>query len=311
MAKDLYSILGVPKSADDKDIRSAYRKLARKFHPDVNPGDKAAEARFKEISAAHEVLGDPEKRKLYDKYGDDWERVKDVPGAEDMEGYNFGGGGGFESIFQQFFTDGGPMGGRGSRVTFNYGEGYEVAQPRDLEKTIELTLEEIDKGTTRVLTYQTMDAQRSRADVATVPSTRREQITIPAGFADGARLKVAGKGHAGVNGRAGDLYVTVKWAKHDRFTPAKNGLEVEVPVSYTVAALGGEIKVPTLRSNLTMKIPAGTMSGQTFRLGGQGISNGSGGRTDLMAKIKITVPKVLSSEERALLEQLLRLEENK
>jgi molecular chaperone DnaJ len=314
MAKDYYAILGVSRKADAKEIKSAYRKLARKYHPDVNPNDKAAEARFNEVSEAHDVLGDPEKRKLYDQYGHNWEaasRFGGVPPGEgdpmgEYGGFRFGGpgaGGGFETIFEQFF--GGRGGGGG--VTFDF-EDLTAMQPRDVEKPVEVSLEEIDAGTKRVLTYQTMDAKRTPEGVATVPSTKKVEIKIPAGIPDGKKLRVPGKGAMGANGRAGDLYVVVKWAPHSTFRVAGENLEVEVPVPYTTAALGGEIRVPTLRSAVKMKIPPGSQSGQAFRLAAQGISRMNGGRSDLMARIKITVPKDPSAEELRLLRQLQELE---
>jgi len=307
MAKSYYDILGVNRNADEKDIKSAYRKLARRYHPDVNPNDKAAEAKFKEVSEAYDVLGDAEKRKLYDQYGDNWEHAKNfggVPGGGESDFGNFhfgGGGGGFETIFEQFF--GGARAGRGG-IQF---DDLESSQPRDVEKSIEISLEEVDQGGKRVLTYQTMDAQRTPNGITTIPTTKKVEVKIPAGIPDGKKLRVPGKGAAGANGRAGDLYVVVKWAAHASFKPTGDNLEVEVPVPYTTAALGGEVRIPTLRSSVTMKIPEGTQSGQTFRLGGQGISRLNGGRGDLMAKIRITVPKQLSAQERELLGKLADL----
>src|ERR1044072_5535144 len=153
MAKDYYQTLGVPRNADEKEIKSAYRKLARKYHPDVNPGDKSAETRFKEVSEAYDVVGDPEKRKLYDQFGEHWEHAGNMGGGVPGQDYEVHfGGGGFESIFSQFF--GGGFGdakhgrGRGSRVQF---EDLDVGQPKDVEKIIELPLEEIDNGTKRTL----------------------------------------------------------------------------------------------------------------------------------------------------------------
>jgi DnaJ-class molecular chaperone len=310
MAKDYYSILGVPRNADQKEIKSAYRKLARKHHPDVNPNDKSAEAKFKEVSEAHDVLSDPEKRKLYDQYGSNWEQAQHFGGmGGDMSG-DFGGfrvgtnmGGGFETIFEQFLGGGGMRGGRG--MDFDM---FDEAAPKDVEKVVEVGLEEIDKGSKRTLTYQTMDAHRTPNGITTVPSTKKVEVTIPAGVSDGKKLRVPGKGQAGANGKAGDLYVVIKWANHPRFKPVGDSLETEVPVPYTTAALGGEIRVETLRGAVTMKIPGGTQSGQTFRLGSQGISKLGGGKSDLMARIKITVPKKLGDREKKLLEELAELE---
>lgn len=300
MATDYYKTLGVPRGADEKEVKTAYRKLARKYHPDVNPNDKAAEARFKEISEAYDVIGDAEKRKLYDQYGANWDQAAqgDV-GAQDFGGFNIPGGMG--SLFEQMFS-----GGRGGRVGVDFRD-FEQNQPKDVEKVVELPLEEIDKGGKRTLTYQTLDAQRTKGEVATVPTTKKVEVTIPAGIQDGKKLRVPGKGQAGANGKAGDLYVVIKWAAHPRFHLVGDNLEVEVPVSYETAALGGEIHVPTLRSNLSMKIPAGTQSGQSFRLGGQGLAKLGGARGDLMAKVRITVPKPLSEEERGLLERVRAL----
>lgn len=320
MPKDYYETLGVSRSADEKEIKSAYRRLARKFHPDVNPNNKAAESKFKEISEAYEVIGDPEKRKMYDQFGANWEHAHNFGGGggmDDFANFNVGGAGaeGMGSFFEQFFgggVGGGPMGGgvrigggRHGGVRF---QDMEAMQPRDVEKTVEIPLEEIDTGTKRLLTYQTLDAQRIRDGVSTVPTTKKVEVHIPAGITDGKKLRVPGKGGAGANGRAGDLYVVVKWASHPAFKPSGDNLETEVSVPFTTAALGGEIRIPTLRSSVTMKIPEGTQSGQTFRLGGQGIAKLNGGRSDLMAKIRITVPKKPTEEQKRLLKQFETLD---
>jgi DnaJ-class molecular chaperone len=312
MAKDFYQILGVGRGADEKEIKTAYRKLARKYHPDVNPNDKSAETRFKEISEAYDVLSDSEKRQMYDQFGSNWDQMQQAGAQPDGQGFHFPGGGspgqgggGFESIFEQIFNGGAR--GQSGGFNVNFGD-LEVQQPRDVEKVVEIPLDEIDTGSKRTLTYQTMDAQRTRDGIATVPTTKKVEVKIPAGIQDGKKLRVPGKGAAGANGRAGDLYVVIKWAHHPMFTPHGENLEVEVSVPYTTAALGGEIKVPTLRSKVTMKIPSGTQSGQAFRLAGQGLSRLNGGRGDLMAKIKITVPKQASPEMKKLLEQLAELE---
>jgi len=312
MAKDYYQILGVARGADEKEIKASYRKLARKYHPDVNPNDKAAEAKFKEMSQAYEVVGDPERRKLYDQYGDNWEHAQNYPGdiptggsAADFGDFHFGGGGiGAETIFEHLFG-GGRAGG--TRVNMNF-QDMETMQPRDVEKTVEVSLEEIDSGTKRVLTYQTMDAHRMQDKFTTVPTTKKVEVKIPAGITDGKKLRVPGKGAAGQSGKAGDLYVVIKWAPHPLFKPVGENLEVEVTVPYTTAALGGEIRVPTLRSGVTMKIPEGTQSGQTFRLGGQGLMRLNGSRNDLMAKVKITVPKKPTEREKQLLRELAELD---
>lgn len=365
--KDFYEILGVKKGADAKEIKAAYRRLARKYHPDVNPNDKAAEARFKEISEAYDVLGDPEKRKKYDQWGSNWEHMENFGGGgggvhfdfsdfmggasrgqHQGQGQDPGGFGFFEQIFGGF---GGAHAGENLDYRFSEPQG---AMNRDIEKTVELTLEEIDSGTKRLLTYQSMDACKTcdglgvrynrdprkcavcqgtgkvRAMLGmtqpcqachgtgnasfdtcktcsgsgTIATNKKVEVTIPAGFPEGKKLRVPGKGVVGTGGKAGDLYVSIREKPHDKFKRVGDTLEVEVEVPFTTAALGGEIKVPTLRSIVSMKIPEGTQGGQRFRLGGQGISKLGGTRGDLMARIKITVPKKLDPEERQLLMQL-------
>ncbi len=348
MAKDLYSVLGVSRGADEKEIKSAYRKLARKFHPDVNPNDPTAEAKFKEIGAAYEVLGDSDKRKLYDQYGEHWETAHQMGGQPGGANFNFGGGGGFETIFESFFNDAGSGG---------FGEARHVA-PRDVERTVELTLDEIASGTKRTLTYQALDACKSCDGTGTVqlrsarecvncggsgrsrnvfglggpcpvchgtgksslescptcqgagtmPTTKKVEVKIPAGFPEGKKLRVPGRGIMGTGGRAGDLYVMIKEIPHERFTRQGDNLEVEIEVPYHLAALGGEVKVPTLASSLKMRIPAGSQSGQKFRLAQQGISKLDGKKGDLVARLKITVPRNLTDRQRELLTELAELE---
>lgn len=347
MARDFYEVLGVKRNAEEKEIKSAYRKLARKFHPDVNPNDKTAEAKFKEASQAYEVLSDPEKRKLYDQYGHQWENVQ---GAGTQGGVQFDFGGGGQGFFEQIF--GNIRGARHEDIGFGM-ETRGVA-PRDIEKVVELTLEEIDSGTKRSLTYQSNDACKTcdgmgvvrrpggrKCQVCggagrvktmfginqpcqacggsgianteicptchgtgTTATTKKVEVTIPVGIQEGKKLRVPGKGVAGSGGHAGDLFVTIKERPHQKFKHVGEKLEVDVEVPYTTAALGGEIRVPTLSRSVTMKIPEGTQSGQTFRLAGQGVHRLGGSKGDLLARIKITVPKKLSDNERLLLTQL-------
>lgn len=348
MARDFYEVLGVKRNADDKEIKGAYRKLARKFHPDVNPNDKTAEAKFKEVSQAYEVLGNPEKRKLYDQYGHQWENIQS-PGAQGG-GVQFDFGGAGQGFFEQIF--GNIRGARHEDIEF--GMDSHGVPPRDIEKVVELTLEEIDSGTKRSLTYQTNDACKTcdgmgvvrrpsgrkcqvcggagrvksmfgisqpcqacggtgvaNAEICptchgarTTSTTKKVEVTIPPGMPDGKKLRVPGKGIAGSGSHAGDLFVTIKERSHAKFKHVGEKLEVDVEVPYTTAALGGEIRVPTLARPVTMKIPEGTQSGQSFRLAGQGLHKLGGARGDLLARIKITVPKKLSESERVLLRQL-------
>ncbi len=304
MAQDYYQTLGVSRNADEKEIRSAYRKLARKFHPDVNRNDKGAEAKFKEISEAYEVLSDAEKRKQYDLFGSNWENMSRTGGAQDGDFHFSSDGGGFESIFENLF---GNMRGGGVRMNT---EDMQYVQPRDVEKELEVTLEEIDSGTLRKLSYQVMDAIQTRnGAISTVPKNQSVEVRIPQGIPNGKKLRVPNKGAAGLRGGSGDLYLVVKWAMHKEFRIAGENLEVDAASSYLTATLGGEIQVPTLRGSITMKVPPGSQSGQVFRLAGQGIAKLSGGRSDLLARLKITVPKELGSEQRKLLEELRKLEE--
>lgn len=324
MAVDYYGTLGVSKRADEKEIKSAYRRLARKYHPDVNPNDPQSEARFKEVSQAYDVLKDPEKRKKYDQFGTNWDQMR-AP-SEHFGDFQtrFGGGGGFDTIFEQFFSNFGSEGGIGKFRMQSVG-------PRHVEKRIDITLEEIDSGTKRTLTYSVDDAckqchgtgavsldhGRARAmcpncrGEGTTPSTRKVEVKIPAGISDGKKLRVPGRGARGGNGRAGDLYVVIHEVKHRKFKRVGKDTEVEVEVPYITAVLGGEVSVETIRGSVSMKVPPGTQSGQVFRLGDQGISKLGGGRGSLRARTKITVPKRLQKDERKLLEKILSLQGEK
>jgi len=352
MAKDYYAVLGVSRNADEKEIKSAYRRLARKYHPDVNPNDKAAEAKFKEVSEAYEVLSDPEKRKLYDQYGEHWERASQFggqPGGNGAPRPDVDFPGDFQTIFEEIFS------GLGGGRTGQPSQGF--VPPRDVTKEVLLTLEEIDSGTKRTLTYQTDDACKSCGGTGhvssgpmrtcptcrgsgrlrgvfgmgqpcpecggvgktsaapcatcrgqgTMPTTKKVDVSIPAGVSEGKKLRVPGKGVVGSNNRAGDLYVVIREAPHPKFRRNGDNLEVDVDIPYTIAALGGEVKVPTLRGTVAMRVPPGTQSGQTFRLANQGIAKPGGQRSHLFAKARITVPKRLTDEERRMLEQLENL----
>ncbi len=328
MAADLYSLLGVDKRADDKTIKSAYRKLARKYHPDVNPGDKQAESKFKEISNAYEVIGDPEKRKLYDKYGAQWEdaqRMKEQGydpgpgggGGSDFDFGNFGGsnGGGFGTIFEQFFQQG---------RSDHQPDRPKAVQAKDIDLDVRVTLEEIDAGTKRTLTYLSQDAcktcegtgyVRARngslercptcSGAATLSSQRKVEVKIPAGIGAGQKLRVPGGGTRGANGRTGDLYVVVSELEHMTFKRYGGDLESEVEVPLATALLGGEIEVQTLRGNFMLKIAECTQSGQRLRLANQGITKlKSADRGSLTVKVKISMPKSLTPKLQQLAKEL-------
>lgn len=320
--KDYYALLGVEKGATEKQIKDSYRKLARKHHPDVNPGDKASEEKFKEISEAYEVLSDKEKRKKYDAFGDQW-RAYSQQGSGGFPGgaggfssggnfrMDFGGqgGSGLEDLLNTLFGGDAKMGG-GARMGERFGGMY-PEQPRrgqDIESEVTVTLEEAFHGATKNLTLSIptgrYDLNTGRDDT----TTRRVEVKIPAGIGEGQKIRLSGQGGNGPAG-TGDLYLVVKIAPHATFERRGDDLYVDVPVPYTAAALGGEAKVPTLKgTRLTVTIRPGMQSGQSLRLGGQGMPKmRGGGNGDLYARIKITVPKTLSDREKELLEELAAL----
>ncbi|MDQ3809168.1 MAG: J domain-containing protein [Chloroflexota bacterium] len=302
--RDYYAVLGVSRGASEKDIKTAYRKLARKHHPDVNPGDKRAEEQFKEIGEAYAVLSDPEKRKKYDRWGHNWDKIDQAggvsPGAAgggtytwttEGAGSPFGGFGDAADLFEQLF---GPSASGRRRVRTTARKGA------DLEQAVELTLEEAFTGTQRTFTIR--DTQTGE--------TRTVEVRIPAGATDGLRVRVAGKGEPGLGGGPpGDLYLIVSIKPHPLFERDGDDLRVKVPTPLYTAILGGEVRVPTPRgTNLALKVPPETANGQRIRLAGQGMPhlNGSG-RGDLYAEITVQVPKGLSPQERQLFTELARL----
>ncbi|MCH7944501.1 MAG: DnaJ domain-containing protein [Armatimonadetes bacterium] len=323
--RDFYEVMGISSDASEEEVKKAFRRLALKYHPDRNQ-EPEAEARFKEVSQAYDVLKDPEKRKKYDQFGTNWDQMR---GSGENFGdfqthFGGGGGGGFDTIFEHFFSNFGSEGGIGKFRMQSVG-------PRDVEKRIDITLEEIDTGTKRTLTYSvddackqchgtgavSLDRGRARATcpncrgAGTTPSTRKVEVKIPAGITDGKKLRVPGRGAKGGNGRAGDLYVVIRETKHRKFKRLGEDTEVEVEVPYITAVLGGEVTVETIRGCVSMKVPAGTQSGQVFRLGDQGISRLGGGRGNLRARTKITIPKKLAKDERKLLEKILSIQGEK
>ena len=331
--KDYYVALGLKKGASDKEIRSAFRKLARQYHPDVNPGDKEAEARFKEINEANEVLSDPDKRVLYDQLGARWrdyEQYRSAGGDATPEEFlrgtsGFAGGPGagarpggpryeYRNMnaddLRDLFGDGEPFSdffnttfGRGARAGGPSGRGAGGASMQlpgqDVEQQVEITLEEAVKGTARVLQY---------ADEA---GPRRIEATIPAGVREGSRVRLSGQGAPGYNGGPnGDLYLVVRLAPHPLFELKEADVHVDAPVELHVCMLGGEATVPTPKgTKLALKIPAETQNGRVFRLGGQGLPTmRAGGKAgDLYAKVQVVLPTHLSAEERGLIERLAEL----
>jgi len=309
--KDYYETLGVARKATAKEIKAAYRKLARKYHPDVNPGDAKAEASFKEVNEAYEVLGDAEKRKRYDELGANWEAYSRMPpgGAGGWPGggvrvdFEDIGGGGFSDFFKTFFGGGFRTGGFGGAGTGGFGGGFEGFQDAgevfghtaDAEGEVTLTLDEVFRGTSREVS---VDGQAK--------GRRRVEVKIPPGVRDGSRVRVAGEGGQGSRGRRGDLYLRVKVAPDSRFERRGDDLATVVRVPLTTAVLGGEAEVPTLDGPIGIKIPAGSPAGRVFRLRGHGLPQlgGGGRRGDVLATLAVDLPGTLSKRQKELFEEL-------
>lgn len=318
--KDYYEILGVPRASSSDDIKKTYRKLARKYHPDLNksPG---AEARFKEIGEAYEVLSDPEKRRRYDQLGRNWQAGQDFRPPPDFGGGPFefhgapGGTRGFKGQDMGEFSDffemlfGQQFGGRASRGTSQnmWGAGEEYSpQGQDHEAEITITLEEACHGSAKNISLQTASHDpRSRLHT----QTRTYQVKIPAGITDGARIRLAGQGGAATGGgTAGDLYLTVRIAPHPVFRVDGNNLEIDCLLAPWEAALGAKVAIPTLQGQAFITIPPGTESGQRLRLRGKGMPQKRGLEPgDLVAIIRIVVPREMSARERALFEELAKV----
>jgi len=308
--KDYYKTLGVPKNATEKEIKAAYRRLARKHHPDVNKGDPKAEARFKEINEANEVLSDPEKRKRYDALGPDWQsQFRAGPGRPGGGGtveVEFGDEGGFSDFFRTIFGGGGfrttREGGFGGFRTSGGGFEEIFGRPgrepvgQDVEANADLTLEEVLKGTTRTV------------KVGEGPSARTVEIKIPAGVREGSRVRAAGEGAGRAEGQRGDLYLRVRLRPHAFLERKGDDLQATVTVPLTTAVLGGEAQVPTLEGPVGIKIPAGSPNGRTFRLRGHGLPRlDAPGRGDLLAVLNVEIPRNLTPREQELFEELKRL----
>jgi curved DNA-binding protein len=311
--KDYYATLGVPKTASEKEIKQAFRRLARKLHPDVNPGDKAAEARFKEVNEANEVLSKPETRQKYDELGSNWRMYEQAqarggpspfggatgpPGAgggfrtmtEDEMNEMFGESHPFSDFFNTFFGGGGGPGpSRPSR---------RARAGRDVEHEIELTLEDAYRGATRRLVPQ--------------GGGRSVDVRIPAGVGDGSRVRVAGEGEPGTGGAAGgDLFLRIRLTPHPSFERKGQDLYVNVPVPVTTAVLGGHVDVPTLAgTSARLRVPPLTQNGQVFRLKGYGMPTvGSDVKGHLFARVDAQLPKTLSPEAQEHYAALARLAE--
>jgi DnaJ-class molecular chaperone len=338
--KDYYNLLGIPRNAPEKDVKAAYRRLARKYHPDVNPGDKAAEARFKEVNEAFEVLSDPEKRRKYDQYGSDFENQEAFARARQQAqqqaqqqygGYGRSAGGNpfatyetqdmgdLNEVFESLLRG---MGGTGAR-----GGGRRAPRKgQDIEHQIEVTLEEAYNGTTRVLELQSEQACPVCQGMGRVKNSvcqqchgqgrvvrpRRLEVKIPPGVREGSRVRIAGEGEPGVGGAAGDLFLIIKVAPHPLFKRDGDDLSVDVPVPLTGAILGCEVKVPTLKgSKLELRIPPETQNGKVFKLAGQGMPKiNDSKRGDMLARVSVVLPTNLSERERSVFEQFRAMRPN-
>jgi curved DNA-binding protein len=320
--KDYYATLGLSKSATEKEIKQAFRKLARKYHPDVNPGDKASEAKFKEINEANEVLSDPDKRRKYDELGANWRAYEQAgaaggPGAQGAWNVNFGGApGGFRTMtpeemnamfgeadpFSDFFHTffGGAMGGQADETgRRGRSRARGARHGRDVEQEIELSLDDAFRGVTRRLAIK-HDGHARTVDVR-----------IPAGVGDGSRVRIAGEGEIGAGGgKSGDLYLRIRLLPHPKFERKGKDLYTRVHIPLTTAVLGGEADVPTLAGKtLRLKIPGTTQNGQTFRLKGHGMPmTNRPDAGDLYATVEVQLPKTLTDEQRRHFEALAELD---
>jgi DnaJ-class molecular chaperone len=304
--RDYYEILGVSRTAKEEEIKKSYRKLARKYHPDLNPNNKQAEEKFKEIQEAYEVLGDQEKRKKYDQLGANWKNGADFtpppnwPGGgggypgniniEDLFGRaQEGRGGAFSDFFEALFGGMAGMGG-GAETGRRTRMGGRAPRGAESETELSLPLEDMHRGTTRKLTVRLGNAEKTI------------DIRIPPGARDDSKIRIPGGGPNG-----GDLYVRLRQEQHPTFTVKGDDTEVEVAIAPWEAALGANIHVPTLDGKAEIRVPPGIGSGQRLRLRGQGLNMRGGGRGDHFVRVKIVVPKELTEAEKKLFQELSRV----
>jgi molecular chaperone DnaJ len=331
--KDYYQVLGVPKNAAEKDIKSAYRRLARKWHPDANPNNqKAAEEKFKEIQEAYDVLGNSEKRRKYDALGSDWQRAAQqaeqqrryrTQQQEEFSSSNFGQGpggpSGFSDFFEAFFS------GMGAQ---RRPSGQRVQQRgQDLETTLEVSIRDAYEGGSKSVSLQIEDLCAQCHGIGTtgraicpkchgtgrVLETKRFDVSIPKGVRDGQRIRLAAQGGTGMGGGPkGDLYLVVHLKEDDRYTRKGDDLYLDFPVSIYDLILGGEVRVPTMSGDVTVTVPAGTQSNKLLRLTGKGMPHPKGGGTgDQYVRLIGTVPQNLSDKELKLYRELAALHNGK
>lgn len=319
--RDYYATLGVSRTATDEEIKKAFRKLARVYHPDVAKDKKVAEEKFKEINEAYEVLSDPEKRRKYDRLGADWNRQAPPspengysyarPGAAgDAQEFHFEGSTGFSDFFEQFF--GGRRGGGDYDSYEDLFSGQARGRSRrrgrghpgeDVEADLLVTLEEAMRGAERLVQLRRVDPQTGESKHETI------RVRIPAGARDGQRLRVSGHGEAGVGeGQpAGDLYLCLRFAAHPDFRVRGNDVYYELTLAPWEAVLGASVEVPTPSgARVRLRVPPGTRQDQQFRMRGHGLPEADGTSGDLYAVVKIEVPEQVSEREKTLWENLAK-----
>ncbi|MFV0420643.1 DnaJ C-terminal domain-containing protein [Oleidesulfovibrio sp.] len=299
--KDYYKLLGVERSASKEEIAKAFKKMARKYHPDLNPNDADAESKFKEVNEAYEVLKDEEKRRLYDQLGPNWQHGQNFQGAQGFNRANFSGGAGFDaSGFSDFFDMiFGNAGAGGYQRTSGFGPdpfgnfSGRQRKGRDVEAQLTLSLEEAYKGGKKAITLQGQGG-----------ANKHLEVNVPAGIKDGAKIRLSGQGDSGMGGGpAGDLYLKVKLAEHPLFTVDGTNIIVELPLAPWEAVLGTKARVPTLDGEVELNIAPGTGSGRKLRLRGKGLGSAAN-RGDLYVRTQIRVPDNPTAEERELWERL-------
>ena len=288
--KDYYKILGVARDASHDEISKAYKKLARKYHPDLNPGDTAAEEKFKELNEANEVLKDEEKRRMYDQLGPNWQNGQQFHGGQGFENFQFDFGGGGTSGFSDFFEA--VFGGRGRGANGFGADPFgkfsgRSARGRDLETELSISLEDALKGGPRQITLQTAEGPKTLS------------VTIPTGVREGARLRLSGQGGKAPGGQAGDLYLRIGFLSHPLFQVEGDDIIYELALAPWRAALGDTVRIPTLEGAVDMAIPAGTNGGRKLRLRGKGLGP-AGKRGDEIVSISIHIPATMTEEQKKL-----------
>lgn len=301
--KDFYQLLGVTKSSSADEIKKAYRKLAMQYHPDKNPGNKAAEEKFKEVSEAYEVLSDAEKKKAYDQFGH--AGVGGNPfGGGGPGGNPFGrggnpfGGADINDLFGDMFGD--VFGGGAGRRSNPFGSsGGRARQQKgsDLRYTLSITFEEAASGCEKIISFMRQVGSKEEA--------AKLSVSVPAGVKDGQRLKLSEEGDKPSSGPAGDLYVIIALQEHLLFKREENDVVLDLPVKYTDAILGAEVEIPTLTGKAQIKIPAGIYSGQVLRLKGKGFAKiGSLGSGDMLVRLIIDTPQKINTRQKEIIEEL-------